>query len=147
MPSEFEDLEGTIFYKLERAIKAYRQFAQREIRIAGFQITIDQWLILKTLLENPGIGQHDVADKVFKDKSSVTRIIDMMVKDGYLERETDPSDRRRTTLNVTEAGGDIVAEINAVIAANRKWALQGTEEAEIWIVTEFLELITKNCSE
>ena len=53
-----EKLDNIVFYLIEKAIKTYRQFAQRNITKAHFDITIDQWLVLKTLQENPSITQQ-----------------------------------------------------------------------------------------
>ncbi len=79
-----EKLSDIIFYTLERSIKTYRQFAQKNITGGGFNITIDQWLVLKTIQENSTISQQQLDAKVFKDFASVTRIIELLVKNGYL---------------------------------------------------------------
>jgi hypothetical protein len=68
-----EKIESVIFYHLDKAIKSYRQYAQRRLTDAGLDITIDQWLVLNTLTEQPGISQQLIAEKVFKDAASVTR--------------------------------------------------------------------------
>lgn len=46
-------LDELVFYTIEKAIKSYRQFAQRQIKEQGLDITVDQWLILKTISEHP----------------------------------------------------------------------------------------------
>jgi MarR family transcriptional regulator for hemolysin len=37
-----EQLKEVIFYSLEKTIKTYGQFAQKRLREAGYDITIDQ---------------------------------------------------------------------------------------------------------
>ena len=140
-----ENLDQVIFYKIEKAIRIYRQFAQRQIRDAGFNITIDQWLTIESILENPDIKQQDLAEKVFKDTASITRIIELLVKAKYLKRKVHKEDRRRTTLTVTKIGEDVVSQVNSVILQNREKALQGIDPDEIVIIDKILKKITENC--
>lgn len=140
-----ENLNQVIFYKIEKAIRIYRQYAQRQIRDAGFTITIDQWLTIESIVENPGIKQQDLAEKVFKDNASITRIIELLVKAKYLKRKVHKEDRRRTTLTVTKIGEEIVEKVNSVILQNREKALQGIDREEMMIMDRVLQSITENC--
>ena len=110
-----EKLNEIIFYTMDKAIKTYRMFAQQQLREAGYKITIDQWLIIKGILENPDISQLELGEKAFKDNASVTRIIDLLVKAAYLERQFHETDRRRVKLIVTQAGIDIVSNVQKVV--------------------------------
>jgi MarR family transcriptional regulator for hemolysin len=142
-----ENLDQVIFYKIEKAIRIYRQFAQRRIKEAGFTITIDQWLTIENILENPGIKQQELAEKVFKDNASITRIIELLVKAKYLKRKAHKEDRRRTTLIVTKEGEEIVSKVSSVILQNREKALQGVAREEMIIVDKILKTIAENCQE
>ncbi len=51
-----EKLERVVFYKVGKAIKTYRQFAQRRMIEAGWAIKIDQWLVLHAIEDKPGIA-------------------------------------------------------------------------------------------
>ena len=44
-----EKLDKVIFYTLEKAVKSYRQFAQRNTMNTGIDVTIDQWLVIDLL--------------------------------------------------------------------------------------------------
>ena len=71
-----EKIDSVLFYYIEKAIKTYRQYAQKELKNAGLTITVDQWLTLNCLNENPQITQKELAEAVFKDTASITRIIE-----------------------------------------------------------------------
>ena len=60
-----ENLSSVIFYNIEEAIKTYRMYAQKQLKTNQFNITIDQWLVLKCLKENPKSTQIELAVKVF----------------------------------------------------------------------------------
>ncbi len=140
-----ENLDQVIFYKIETAIKSYRQFAQKSIRDAGYSMTIDQWLTIAHILENPDIKQQDLADGVFKDSASVTRIIELLVKAKYLKRTVNKDDRRRTKLTVTPQGREVVAAVTEVVLRNRELALAGIEHDDLLVVDRFLKSMTDNC--
>lgn len=143
---EMEQLNDTIFYTLDKAIRTYRQFAQQQLKKAGYKITIDQWLIIKTIMENPGITQHEIAEQVFKDTASVTRIIDLLVKAQYLSREVSNSDRRRTCLNLTKGGLKIISDVHKVVLMNRATALKGVTQENLKHSKIVLHNIINNCS-
>lgn len=141
-----EKLNATIFFQLDRAIKSYRQFAQKRLNEKGFSITIDQWLVLKTILDHEDISQNEIAEHIFKDKASVTRIIDLLISKGYLKRETSSANRRRVELTITKAGKDIIDAILPTIRGNRKTALVDCGEDELAQMNIVLQKIIQNCS-
>lgn len=140
-----EKLKDIIFYNMDKAIKSYRMYAQKRLREQGFKITIDQWLIIKSILENPNITQQDIAKKVFKDNASVTRIIVLLVKSQYLKREVNPDDRRKSNLLVTDEGKLIIEKVQSVIVDNRKNALETISKEELEMMDLILKKIIKNC--
>lgn len=144
---DLEKLENIIFYTIDKGIRTYRMYAQKRLREYGFQITIDQWLVLKVLTENPGIMQQEIAERVFKDNASVTRIIELLVKADYLERKINPDDRRKSNLKVTSKGKKIISDVQKVVLENRANALSGITQAELETVQRVLLKITENCQE
>ena len=141
-----EKLKDIIFYNMDKAIKSYRMYAQKKLKENGFKITIDQWLIIKAILENPTITQQEIAKNVFKDNASVTRIIDLLVKSEYLERKDNPDDRRKSNLVVTEEGKSIMYKVQDLILENRKNALDTVSTEELEAMNLTLKKIISNCN-
>ncbi len=140
-----QKLEQILFYTLEKSIKTYRQFAQKQINTYGLDITIDQWLILKTLQDNPDISQQQIAEKVFKDFASVTRMIELLVSKEYLKRDFHLVDRRRFSLSITKKGNKILDALIPIVENNRRVALQSFTEKEIKAMQKSLIKIIDNC--
>ncbi|PWN66549.1 MarR family winged helix-turn-helix transcriptional regulator [Chryseobacterium oncorhynchi] len=140
-----EKLNSIIFYNIDKAIRSYRNYAQRQLKAHGFTITIDQWLIIKAILENPGITQNEIGDLVFKDNASVTRIIDLMVKSEYITRHIHPDDRRKTNLEVTDSGKKVIKEVQNIVEKNREVALKGVSKNELEVMYSALLTISENC--
>ena len=74
-----EQLNDIIFYHLDKGIRTYRQFAQKQLKKAELDLTIDQWLVLKAINDNRNLSQKDIAATVLKDEASVTRIIELLL--------------------------------------------------------------------
>ena len=140
-----EKLESVIFYTLDKCIKTYRQFAQRRLAEADFDVTIDQWLVLNSIAEKPDISQLEIAEKVFKDAASVTRIIELLIKKNYLKRDAHQKDRRRFTLQITKEGKAMIKSVSKIVEQNRAIALNGLTEKDLNHMRQTLNTIIKNC--
>jgi MarR family transcriptional regulator for hemolysin len=139
-----EKLESVFFYTIDKSIRSYRVFAQKRLREKGFNITIDQWLILKVLMDNPGIMQQEVAEMVFKDNASVTRIIEILEKSKYLKKKVNPNDRRKSILKITPSGERVIQEVQKIVLENREIALNGISEKDLEIASKVLDQIIEN---
>lgn len=140
-----EKLGEIIFYTIDKSIRSYRIYAQKQLRSRGFKMTIDQWLIIRCIMENPNISQQEMGEIVFKDNASVTRMIELLVKGGHLNRKPHPKDRRRVELTVTRQGKKILGEMQQVVTKNRQHALAGITPEEIQMVNRVLGKIIANC--
>lgn len=139
MPTE------TVFYSIERAIKAYRKFAQRNLSKHLEGLTIDQGMVLVLLDQHPDISQKEMAELVFRDNASLTRMINLMVQKGYLKRSINEQDRRRFILAITSKGRKAIEQSPPIVAENRRKALEGLSEEEINQLKTLLNKITQNC--
>jgi len=142
-----EKLNDITFYTIDKAIRSYRMYAQKKLKENGFKITIDQWLVIKSILENPGISQLELGEKAFKDNASVTRIIELLVKANYLKKEVNPNDRRTSNLTVTNEGKLIVENVHEVVLQNRKTALNGVSMEDLEVLNKTLKTIITNCNQ
>ena len=138
-------LQDVVFYSLESAIKAYRRFAQGRLSAAGIDITIDQWLVLKTIHESPDVTLHQVGTSVFKDFASVTRIVQLLERKGLLGRTPHPNDGRRSELVLTSAGQSVISTVEPIAQTNRRRALEGIDAEEVVRLREVLKRIMENC--
>ena len=139
-------LDQTIFYVLDKSMKTHRLYAQKKLRENGIKITVDQWLVLKTICDDHDLSQKEIAERVFKDHASITRIIEILVRQGYLIRSFHDSDRRRVNLILTNTGKQLCKQIIPVVISYRKKALQGLSDKELDILIDILGKITINCS-
>ena len=140
-----DNITDVIFYTIEKTIKSYRKFAQRRIDQAKLDITIDQWLVLNCLSKNENISQNKLAELIFKDVASVTRIIDLLVKKEYVIRSFHSSDRRRFNLTITDKGDAIIREASRIVNENRSAALENISAEEVKQADLILQKLIANC--
>lgn len=136
----------TVLYTLEQAIKSYRRLCQQNISKVSDDITVDQALALIILDKHPSLSQHEIAELVFKDKSSITRIIELLVKKGLVARAIHAADRRKFELRITSQGRQTIAQLADTISLNRQTALAGFTEAELAQFHSILQRIVANCT-
>ncbi len=139
-----EQLNDIIFYHLDKAIKTYRQFAQKQLKKAGLDLTIDQWLVLKAIDDNRNVSQKDIATMVFKDEASVTRIIELLVKKGLLTRNLHATDRRKIDLQVNKNTKALLKKVHAITLKNRATALNGVDPVDLETTKKVLISIAAN---
>ena len=140
-------LQRQFFYTLEESIKSYRQFAQHHFRKKGIDITVDQWLVLKTLSENPGITQAALGQIVFKDKASITRILAILKHYQYVQKEPHTSDKRQHHLKITLKAEQLIKQLIPTVRRYRKKALQGIPTEDIETTRKVLKAIAENCTQ
>jgi len=142
---EHSNPTGTVLYTIEQTIKEYRKISQKNIKKIVSDITVDQCLLLIILNEKADYSQKEIAELIFKDNASITRIIELMVKKDYLTRKINESDRRKFTLEITEKGKNTIKLLSPVILKNRETALNGLSSEEIEMLDKILKKIIINC--
>jgi DNA-binding MarR family transcriptional regulator len=135
----------TIFYTIERAIKGYRRFAQRNLNQTIENLTIDQALLIIFINKYPELSQNEIGKLIFKDNASVTRMIELMIKKEYLKRTVNLKDRRKYNLSITNKGKKAITDSSSIILSNRESALKGISDNEINQLKNILTKIIDNC--
>lgn len=89
-------------YLIYQADKAIHQSLNKVFLKSGIPLVVEQWPVLMEIYSHNGLAQGELARKTRKDKASLTRIIDTLVKNGMAERHDDLHDRRKWRVLATE---------------------------------------------
>jgi len=81
-----------------------RQFIQAKIKESGINLTFEMLEIMACLWNKDGINQQELADITIKDKSSMTYLVDNLVKRNMVTRMPDENDRRNNLIFLTKEG-------------------------------------------
>lgn len=87
------------------------QFRDRD-RICCHDVSVTQCHALELLVERGPSRSLVLADALMLDKSTTTRVIDALVRKGYVERLPDPDDARAVSLRATRSGRALYSKIN-----------------------------------
>lgn len=104
-PSDLEDHLGYWLRCLSNFVSG--SFEQK---LSGHDISVAQWVVLRTLFENSGVTLNQAAQLVGVDKSSLSRMVERLVKRGLMDR-AEGNDRRSVGLTLTEAGKRLVPQL------------------------------------
>lgn len=83
-----------------------------------------------------------VADHLGLDRSSVSGLVDRAERRGYVARRASPDDARVTTLELTDAGRELAAELTATVEAGVGQLLDRLRPAERKRVVELARSVT-----
>ncbi|MGM0946006.1 MAG: MarR family winged helix-turn-helix transcriptional regulator [Bacteroidota bacterium] len=131
-------------FLLDRTARKVKQYAQQQFKDGAFDVTVDQWLVLKNLSEHGKLSQTELANLVFKDHPTLTRIVDLLCKKGYVERVPHPQDRRSFHLNLTESGVSKVTALRPKIFEIREKAWENLSEQDFEEFKRILNTIYQN---
>lgn len=116
----------------------------RNFRKEGLDITPEQWTVLSYLWDKDGVSQQTLCDATFKDKPSMTRLIDNLVKTGMVERHSTPNDRRSNLIYVTPKGHKIKEKANAAVNDAMQFAFAGIDDEGLNQVRTLLKIVFNN---
>lgn len=107
-------------------------------------VTAEQWAIMKLLLAEDGLSQKQLAHLLVKDHTSISRIIDHLMKKELVERRADPEDRRTNCIYVTERGKQLQSSVNNQVKDQITAALEGIDQVSLQVCSEVLNRIINN---
>ncbi len=85
--------------------RAEREVTRRLASILEQQgSTVEQWRALSLLADGRSRSMSEIAEVVLLPAPTLTRLIDRMVADNFVYRRSDPRDRRRVLVRITERG-------------------------------------------
>ena len=90
------------------------------------------------------INEKKLAEQYDVSKTPVREALGMLVQEGYLVREADPADRRRTLLRCTEKAQPIIVRGRALQEEFGQKLLENTTEAQRKAFCETMDIMNKN---
>ena len=80
-----------------------------------------QWRVLRVLGEQGTMETGKIAREAYILGPSLTGVLARMERDGLVERERDPADQRRTVVQATAKGLQLVEKLSHVVEAHYGW--------------------------
>jgi DNA-binding MarR family transcriptional regulator len=109
-----------------------------------FGITRAQWAVLAKVERCEGMKQSELAEQMEMQPITLTRLIDRLCDNGWLERRSDDHDRRVNRLYLRKAARPLLGRLAGLRSELTATALAGIEPAEAVRLLGQLETIKNN---
>ena len=116
----------------------------RNFKKEGLDITPEQWTVLAFLWKEDGVTQQTLCNSTFKDKPSMTRLIDNLTKQNLVVRNASQSDRRSNFVYLTDLGKSIKEKANKAVNETVDAALDGIDEEGFKQIRYYLAAVFGN---
>ena len=106
-----------------------------------FDLTVPEWRIMTVLGRFPGISANEVCELTAMDKVRVSRGVARLLKFERIRRDSDPRDRRRSQLYLSDAGQEVYEQIVPVARAYEEKLMAGLDSEEIRTLESLLSKV------
>ena len=117
---------------------------QKNFRNAGLEITIEQWSILYHLWKEDCLSQQELCNRTFRDKPSITRLIDNLEKQNLVKRMPSKTDRRINLVCLTDNAKILQQQTIDLAHQTMNEALIGIEKEDIEVVKLVFQKVYDN---
>ncbi len=100
-------------------------------REEGLGISPDQWLTMSFLFDESARNQQDIANLTGKDKTTITRALEVLIKKGLINRKVDPEDRRANIITLTTKGAKLYEKALPVYKKKKDAILKGFSKEKL----------------
>lgn len=126
------------------ASSAIARRLQKHFREATLEITIEQWSILYHLWQEDCLSQQELCRRTYRDKPSMTRLIDNLEKQKLVRRNASKEDRRKNLVCLTQAAKDLQHLTIEMANQTMDEALAGLGATEIETAKKVLYKVYEN---
>jgi DNA-binding MarR family transcriptional regulator len=135
-------VDANFLFTLAELHRLLRAYADREA--ARFGITRAQWAVLAKVERAEGMKQTELAEQMEMQPITLTRLIDKLCDNGWIERRGDDTDRRVNRLYLRKTGRALLGKLSGLRSELTATALDGINPAEAQRLLIQLELIKEN---
>ena len=127
-----------------KASTAIARRLQKKFNQAGLNLTIEQWSVLYQLWKQDGVSQQELCNATFRDKPSITRLVDNLEKLQLVKRVPSENDRRINLIFVTRQSHKLEEQTMAMAEETLLEALEGVPVSHIDTCKEVLQVVYDN---
>lgn len=126
------------------ARRSIRQAASERLR--RHRLSSPQFWLLVAIHERPGPSLRELAERRLMDSPTASRVVDRLVRRGFVRIEPDPLDRRRRSIQLTGRGAALARELHPLALQIREATAKGFSAAEAETLRGLLLRVIANLS-
>ena len=127
-----------------KASTAIARRLQKKFNAAGLNLTIEQWSVLYHLWKEDGQSQQQLCNATFRDKPSITRLVDNMERLNLVKRVAAEKDRRINLIYLSRQAQRLEEETMRLADETLKEALETVPADKIEVCKEVLQIVYDN---
>ena len=135
-------VDMNFLFALGEVQRLMRAYADKEA--ARYGITRAQWAVLAKLERSEGMKQTELAEQLEMQPITLTRLIDKLCDNGWIERRGDESDRRVNRLYLKKAARPLLGKLAGLKSEITSAALEGIGPTDAERLVSQLESIKEN---
>tara|TARA_B100000700_G_C14753943_1_gene718903 strand:- start:93 stop:557 length:465 start_codon:yes stop_codon:yes gene_type:complete len=126
---------------------AHRSMTKRFVQNAtdsGLDISLDQWMVLGPVWQLESVSQKELGEMILKDKTSITRLVDVLERKNLVVRVEDQFDHRIKRVVLTNAGKQLFFDVLPIMEKTREEVRRNIPDQDIEIFKSVLSRIILN---
>jgi DNA-binding MarR family transcriptional regulator len=127
-----------------KASTAIARRLQKKFNNAGLNLTIEQWSVLYHLWKQEGMSQQELCNATFRDKPSITRLVDNLEKLDLVKRVASENDRRINRIYLTKQALKLQEQSMILAEETLNEALEMVPVEKIDVCKEVLQIVYDN---
>jgi MarR family transcriptional regulator for hemolysin len=139
------DPESTASFWINVASRALLRHFDAHLRPFGFAMS--HLPVLRALLDGRARSQTELAHAARVEQPTMAETLARMVRDGVVQREPNPDDRRGTLISITRQSRARLAKAKAALMEAERQAMAGISDEEQAVLRVLLQRVAKNLEE
>jgi DNA-binding MarR family transcriptional regulator len=127
-----------------KASTAIARRLQKKFNAAGLNLTIEQWSVLYHLWKEDGKSQQELCNATFRDKPSITRLVDNLEKLQLVKRVASENDRRINRIYLTKLAQKLQDQTMGLAEETLNEALTGVPADRVDVCKTVLQIVYDN---
>ena len=128
-------------FMMQKLVRVFQLFERDEIKTYGF--TTSQCYTILELFNSEGLTMNELSEKMNLNSSTMTRILDNLVRDKYILRDRDNLDRRIVIVSLTDTGKEIANKLDITVKEYYKKVIENIPEGQVEDVLKSVNVLQK----
>jgi len=128
-------------FMMQKLVRVFQLFERDEIKTYGF--TTSQCNTILGLYKSGHLTMNELSEKMNLNSSTMTRILDNLVRDKYILRDKDEFDRRIVIVSLTDTGKDVAKKIDITVKAYYKKVIENIPKGQVEDVLKSVNILQK----
>ena len=137
-------LYESLGYLVYQASGSIRKRIGRELSRRGYPIRADQFSALVYIWDQDGQTQRAIAEKLYRDKTTVSRLVSKIESLGLIQRVAGQGDTRERLIYLTESGRQLMAKVTELVQEVLDLAEEGIDAQEMKNCKDVLRRVRQN---